>query len=248
MAQFPSSPTIGQQYPDPQSGITYTWDGSKWITTQAPFNVGSTGATGFGYGIYAYSRTPANGNFAQSYQDGFSNIFNNSGLGVYTYTFSQPFLGTDPEKKYAVIVTPIFPNAGNSQGGNPNDIDVVVTNVTGSSFDVRLYRGQNTAITCEHSVQVVSFEADGPTGTGSAYQSWLNVGNFGTQSQFLDTLVGPVGASGATGPQGLVGATGPIGATGLKGEDGTSVNLTGTVNSEADLLNPPAINAPLESL
>ena len=231
MAQFPNNPSIGQQYVDAQAGITYTWDGFKWITTQAPFNVGATGATGFGYGIYAYSRTPITGNFATAFQDGFSNIFYNGGTGNYEYTFNQPILGVDADKKYGVIVTPVFT-------GNPNDIDVIVTETSGNGFQVRLYRGQNTAIQCEHTVQVVSFEADGPTGTGSAYQSWLSVGNFGTQSQFLDTLVGPIGATGATGVIGPAGSTGPVGATGIPGQDGTSVELKGTVPFENDLLTP----------
>ena len=51
----------------------------------------------------------------------------------------------------------------------------------------------------------------GPSGaTGkSAYEIWLANGNTGTESDFLNSLVGPAGATGATG------ATGPTGAPGI---------------------------------
>ena len=32
MVDFPSSPTIGQQYTTP-NGVTYVWDGVKWTTS-----------------------------------------------------------------------------------------------------------------------------------------------------------------------------------------------------------------------
>jgi hypothetical protein len=54
----------------------------------------------------------------------------------------------------------------------------------------------------------------------SAYQIWLAQGNTGTAQDFLNTLVGPSGASGQAGPQGVAGIQGPIGPTGPQGIQG----------------------------
>lgn len=76
----------------------------------------------------------------------------------------------------------------------------------------------------------------GPKGdTGySAYQSWLNVGNKGTEADFVKTfhgIQGPKGETGPTGPQGPVGpkgdkgdpgATGSQGPVGPKGDNGAN--------------------------
>ncbi len=64
----------------------------------------------------------------------------------------------------------------------------------------------------------------GASGTAgqSAYDLWLGQGNTGTVQDFLNTLVGP---SGATGPAGVQGATGLTGATGPQGPNG----LTGAI-------------------
>ena len=60
----------------------------------------------------------------------------------------------------------------------------------------------------------------GPKGdTGySAYQSWLNVGNKGTEADFVKTFHGIQGPRGETGPQG---PQGPIGPKGDKGDPGS---------------------------
>ncbi|MFO0494372.1 MAG: Ig-like domain-containing protein, partial [Flavobacteriia bacterium] len=50
----------------------------------------------------------------------------------------------------------------------------------------------------------------------SAYQSWLALGNIGTEADFVASLTGPQGE------QGNQGLTGPIGATGPAGNDGAS--------------------------
>ena len=70
----------------------------------------------------------------------------------------------------------------------------------------------------------------GPTGpTGKT-------GNIGpTGPTGADGAVGPTGADGAVGPTGADGAVGPTGPTGPKGEDGTSVKILGTLESEEDL-------------
>lgn len=61
--------------------------------------------------------------------------------------------------------------------------------------------------------------AQGATGaTGkSAYQSWLDQGNTGTEADFIASLKGETGAKGDTG---ATGATGPQGAKGDKGDKG----------------------------
>ena len=52
----------------------------------------------------------------------------------------------------------------------------------------------------------------------SAYQSWLNVGNKGTEADFVKTFHGIQGPRGETGPQG---PQGPIGPKGDKGDPGS---------------------------
>jgi hypothetical protein len=66
----------------------------------------------------------------------------------------------------------------------------------------------------------------GQNGTNgpSAYDIWLSQGNTGTQQDFLNSLQGAVGATGAIGPQGI---QGPVGATGSQGPAGP-IGLTGS--------------------
>lgn len=51
----------------------------------------------------------------------------------------------------------------------------------------------------------------------SAYQLWLELGHSGTTQDFLDSLQGVPGPSGAAGPSGAVGPSGAAGATGAPG-------------------------------
>ena len=60
----------------------------------------------------------------------------------------------------------------------------------------------------------------------SAYETWMSLGNAGTEQDFIDSLTGPQGPqgiagtngnNGATGPQGPAGANGAVGATGPAG-------------------------------
>lgn len=64
----------------------------------------------------------------------------------------------------------------------------------------------------------------GGGGTGaagkSAYEIAVDNGFSGSVTQWLASLVGPRGATGATGPAGATGATGPAGATGATGAQG----------------------------
>ena len=59
----------------------------------------------------------------------------------------------------------------------------------------------------------------GPAGA-SAYELAVQQGYTGTVTQWLASLVGPAGATGATGPAGPTGATGPQGPTGATGATG----------------------------
>jgi hypothetical protein len=62
----------------------------------------------------------------------------------------------------------------------------------------------------------------GQAGTNgqSAYQTWLSLGNTGTESDFISSLVGPQGIQGFTGPTGPQGPQGSTGATGPQGPAG----------------------------
>ena len=74
--------------------------------------------------------------------------------------------------------------------------------------------------------------AQGATGaTGkSAYQSWLDQGNTGTEADFIASLKGETGAKGDTG---ATGATGPQGAKGDKGDKGDT-GATGAQGPKGD--------------
>jgi len=223
---FPANPAVGDQVTN--GGVTYTWDGYKWNTTTAPFSVGATGATGpLGFGIYAFCRTTSTGVLLPNYGSGILQV-NRISTGVYRYTLSQPYNSADYMAQVSLV---------SSANINPSDWNVIVENITPTTFDVFTYRANNTPINLEHAVTV--YGVDGPTGTGSAYQSWLEVGNFGTEQDFVNSLQGPTGGSGGQGSTGATGPIGPNGATGPQGLDGTSVALKGTVDDASDLPSIP---------
>jgi hypothetical protein len=96
--------------------------------------------------------------------------------------------------------------------------------------------------------------ADGQDGL-SAYQIWLNLGNTGTEADFLASLTGPqgdpgvqgpIGATGPQGPQGDPGVQGPIGATGPQGPQGDPgvqgpIGATGPQGPQGD----PGVQGPI---
>ena len=97
---FPPNPAVGDQVTN--GGVTYTWDGYKWNTTTAPFNVGATGATGpLGFGVYAFAKADSAGVLLPNYGSGIAELVNRPGTGRYVYRLDQPYSGTD----YAVIAT-----------------------------------------------------------------------------------------------------------------------------------------------
>ena len=212
---FPSNPAIGDQVVN--DGVTYTWDGTKWVTTKAPFNVGATGATGLAFGIYAFGRSSAGGSLVSS--NGIASV-QFVPPSTYRYFLAQPFPNSD------YIVQAAFQSTSSTV---PSDWNILVRNQTPTSFDVYTYRANNDPLPQEHSATV--YGVDGPTGQGSAYFSWLQVGNVGTETQFVDSLIGPRGGVGATGPIGATGVFGSTGATGEKGESGASIVIKGTVQS-----------------
>lgn len=133
-----------------------------------------------GFGIYAFARTNNAGTIL--FGNGLTVV--KSGVGVYDYTLTQPFSSSN----YVVVGNPIF---------TTNDTNFQISNITTSSFRATLGQGDNggtsdTPTDNDHSVTV--FGVSGPTGNGSTYQSWLNVGNVGTEQDFINSLVGPTGS------------------------------------------------------
>ena len=182
MARFPSNPALDQQYFDPASGITYTWDGSKWVTTAAPFNTGATGATGLAFGVYAFARTLSDGTLVgDGNSNGISNVqIVNTAVDpggtrqVYRYTLSQPF--ADNSANYSVQAS--FIESGNNVQND--ETGIMILNVTSTTFDVYTYRSANVQMLRDHCVTVYGLNdslvpVDGPTASGSAYASWIRV-------------------------------------------------------------------------
>jgi hypothetical protein len=106
--------------------------------------------------------------------------------------------------------------------------------------------------------------ADGATGTSgldganginglSAYQVWIDLGNTGTETDFINSLTGPTGLTGAQGIQGLpgtngaVGATGPVGPAGPAGPVSNSIIelVSGSTNNAIDVTGVSVIYADL---
>ena len=54
----------------------------------------------------------------------------------------------------------------------------------------------------------------------SAYEVWRDLGNTGTEANFISSLTGPAGVQGPAGNDGAVGAQGPIGPAGAQGPKG----------------------------
>ena len=230
---FPSGAglNIGDTFSPAGTDLTFIWDGEKWDTAQAPGKPGATGATGIqGYGVYASARTEADGTPIPVFPAGLTVVY--SGTGIYTYTLTQPYVSGN----YTVFATVV------DQG---EDYDANVFNITNSGFQVRVFDGDaNANRNAEHTVLVIG--ADGPTGSGSAYQSWVNVGNVGSEADFVTQLegaTGPVGSTGIFGASGATGSTGPQGSTGL---DGTGIKLKGTLNNENDLASLPTLVSPAD--
>jgi hypothetical protein len=173
-------------------------DGSRLIQGIFPSTVGIIGPAGSdgepgpsGFGVYAFSNTQADGTILK----GRGVTINKTGTGTYQYGFTT----TTPDTNY--IVTASFFNIGTN-----TDTNYFVDNKTINGFTLTMGVGDNgttpdTLQDFNHSVVILGDA--GPQGITSAYEAWLNVGNTGTEQDFLDTLVSTV--PGPQGPQGPAG-------------------------------------------
>lgn len=91
----------------------------------------------------------------------------------------------------------------------------------GGSVDLSAY-ATNESVDSKISAIELTPGPQGATGADgkSAYQVWLDNGHTGTETDYLNSLVG---AKGETGAQGLQGIQGPAGVDGTNGIDGKSV-------------------------
>jgi len=149
----------------------------------------STGAPGFG--MYAWARTSGNGTIQKA--RGLS--VSRPSVGTYNYTFTQPIVNNEP---YSLSHSLIFPTVD-------TDTNLFISNTTNTGFTVYTGVGDNgttpdVLADVEHCINVIGPE--GPAGITSSYQSWLNVGNVGTEQSFIDSLEGPEGQPGVVGPVG----------------------------------------------
>jgi len=212
---FPPGPPGVAGITTTNGNVTYTWDGYKWNTTTGPFNVGATGATGAGVGVYAWARTSDAG--VVQYSNGLS--CSRIGTGRYQYTFAQPFVTTPDYTVNATVIT--------TPGSNVNDVNIIIASYNSTGFEVRTYFQNTGQDDYAHFVQVVA--ADGPSGTGSAYLTWRAIGNIGTEQDFINVITGATGIAGNNGVQGATGPTGSTGATGPKGDRGDAISINGSV-------------------
>jgi len=155
-----------------------------------------------GFGVYAFSKTDANGTILKAR----GLTVTKAGTGSYNYTFTTP----THDANYAVQGT-IFNLPTNT------DTNVFVNNPTVNGFNITIGQGDNgtdldTLMDEIHSIVVLGDA--GPQGITSAYEAWLNIGNTGTEQDFIDTLVGPQG------PQGIQGVQGDQGIQGIQGIQG----------------------------
>ena len=100
-----------------------------------------------------------------------------------------------------------------------------------------------TIINVDTPDDVVSVVASDTGQTGaSAYQVWIAAGHTGTVDDYLASLIGAQGPTGATGAQGPKGDTGPQGSQGIKGDTGSQgpqgiqgeTGLTGPTGAKGD--------------
>ena len=171
--------------------------------------VGPQGAMGVsGYGVYSLAVVTGAGIVEKS----LGLTVTRTGVGQYDYTF----LDTAPDANYAVVgnVTNLATNT---------DTNVFVQNKTINGFTINTGIGDNgttadTLADVDHNIIVLG--PQGPGGLTNTYEIWLANGNVGTETDFLNSLIGPQGPQGIQGPIGATGATGPQGPQGLQGIQG----------------------------
>jgi hypothetical protein len=204
---FPNSGlSVGLQYTGP-NGVTYTYDGSKWVGQVSPA-LGPTGPTGVTGAQGAVGPTGAGG--AQ---------------GVVGPTGDTGLLGPTGDRGIQGISVTLVGSTSTSAGlpgvGNPGDGWIVTDtgdlwfwNTTNSAWeDIGPIVGP---VGPQGSQGIV-----GPTGdTGAIGPTGLQ-GDVGAQ--------GPQGVAGPTGNTGATGPTGAVGPTGATGADSTVAGPTGEV-------------------
>jgi hypothetical protein len=204
---FPNSGlSVGLQYTGP-NGVTYTYDGSKWVGQVSPA-LGPTGPTGVTGAQGAVGPTGAGG--AQ---------------GVVGPTGDTGLLGPTGDRGIQGISVTLVGSTSTSAGlpgvGNPGDGWIVTDtgdlwfwNTTNSAWeDIGPIVGP---VGPQGSQGIV-----GPTGdTGAIGPTGLQ-GDVGAQ--------GPQGVAGPTGNTGAAGPTGAVGPTGATGADSTVAGPTGEV-------------------
>ena len=227
--QFPDNPSPGDVVNN--GNVSYQWDGTKWNTTIGPGLPGATGLTGpQGFGLFAYGRTTSLDDDPSLERNNLLVSKPGATQGIYDYTFVTPY----KDDKYNLLGSII-------EVSGLDDLTITFTNITRFGFRAETRDGDsNNYRNAAHSVTVIG--VDGPTGTGSAFLTWKELGNVGDEQDFINSLSGTPGGSGGSGATGPVGATGVQGIQGATGVDGTSIEFSGTVATEADLLTKPAID------
>jgi hypothetical protein len=166
-----------------------------------------------GYGVFAFSKTSSAGSILDA--RGFSSVTLVT-TGTYDYVFSTASDNAD----YVVSA---------SHFNELNDTNIFISNNTVNGFRVTIGDGDNGGTpdilkNVEHSVTVIN-ASGGLQGISSAYESWLNIGNVGTEGDFINSLIGPPGTTNHSGLN-LDDGTNPHGTTkadvGLSNVDNTS--------------------------
>jgi hypothetical protein len=236
------SGNIGDGFITQDDGHLHIWDGSAWDDVgEIRGPAGDTGATGLtgatgvgldgvdgatgvtgatgpvGFGIYASATCLANGNLRAT--NGLS--VQKTGTGTYEYKFLIP----RGNKQYTAVSNSLFDTDEN--------IDVNLNALLEDGFLIEVKDGNGNLKDNGHSVIIVG--EGGPSGSTDLYQIWLDAGNVGTEVDFINSITGPIGATGvgstgATGPKGDIGSTGPKGNTGATGIRG----LTGSTGAKGD--------------
>jgi len=198
-----------------------------WVS----YGKGYRGETG--YGIYAFAKTDTDG----TNLDARNLTVSRTGTGTYEYTF----ITEAPNANYTVAHQ-LF-NLGTN-----TDTNIFINNVTASGFTLTIGEGDNSTTAdvltdAEHSVTI--FGPQGPDGLTNTYDIWLDLGNSGTQQDFVDSLQGVTGLQGIQGNTGVRGFTGITGFTGLRGIQGVPGSGSSIVIEEEDT---PVPNTPHTTL
>jgi len=143
--------------------------------------VGPEGATGFGLG--AYARTTSAGVLVEARGLTVTRTAN----GRYEYLFTQAAADTN----YVVVGQPI-------NTVTDTNIQIPTGNISTGGFRLEVGLGDNgggsdVLVDTDHTVIVLGDGIQGPGGITSAYESWLNSGNVGTEADFIADLIGPPG-------------------------------------------------------